>query len=411
MADAPKTTGTLSGTAAYRWIIVAAAAVMLAMAMGLLVNGLSVFFLPLELEYGWARGDIGLINTAGLAGLATGGALMGRFADRFGIRPVCAGGAVALGLCLLAASQAQSLAQFYVLFFLAGAFGGAAFFAPLVAMVGGWFVTGAGMAIGIVSAGQALGQGALPLVSALLIEDLGWRGAFGVLGGVTLALLVPLALVVRDPPRPAAAAPGAPAEAPATPLPHRLVIGALCAAVLGCCTCMSVPLMHLVPYMQGCGVGAADAGGVMFAMLCAGIAGRLFFGQLADRIGGVRAYLVASAWQTVMVFGFTFFQELDGFYLYAVLYGFGYAGVMTGVLTATRALSPASRRGSAMGLVTSFGFIGHGIGGWVGGMLFDLTGAYQATFALAALAGAANLVIVGSLALGIRRAEARAVPA
>ena len=64
-----------------------------------------------------------------------------------------------------------------------------------------------------------------------------------------------------------------------------------------------------------------------------------------------------------------------------------------------------------MGLVTSFGFIGHGIGGWVGGMLFDLTGAYQATFALAALAGAANLVIVGSLALGIRRAEARAVPA
>ena len=108
MADAPKNTGTLSGTAAYRWIIVAAAAVMLAMAMGLLVNGLSVFFLPLELEYGWARGDIGLINTAGLAGLATGGALMGRFADRFGIRPVCAGGAVALGLCLLAASQAQS---------------------------------------------------------------------------------------------------------------------------------------------------------------------------------------------------------------------------------------------------------------------------------------------------------------
>ncbi|MEE3099022.1 MAG: MFS transporter, partial [Pseudomonadota bacterium] len=158
---------------------------------------------------------------------------------------------------------------------------------------------------------------------------------------------------------------------------------------------------------QGCGISGAEAGGVMMAMLCAGIAGRLFFGALADRIGALRAYMAASAWQTAMVFGFTFFRELDGFLVYAVLYGFGYAGVMTGVLTSARALTTASRRAGAMGAILAFGWAGHGTGGWVGGLLYDLTGDYRATFALAALAGAANLALVGGLAMGIRRGRAR----
>ncbi len=60
-------------TARYRWIIVAAAAAMLATGMGQIINGFSVFFIPLETEMGWRRGDIALVNSAGLAGLAIGG--------------------------------------------------------------------------------------------------------------------------------------------------------------------------------------------------------------------------------------------------------------------------------------------------------------------------------------------------
>ena len=93
----------------YRWVIVTAAAVMLAVTMGQLVSGLSVFFLPLEREFGWARGDIALINTAGLVGLAIGGILLGRAADRWGVRWICLAGGAVLGLCILAAAQAASV--------------------------------------------------------------------------------------------------------------------------------------------------------------------------------------------------------------------------------------------------------------------------------------------------------------
>lgn len=49
-------TRTTDAPSRYRWIIVAIAAAMLAVAMGQLVNGLSAFFTPLEDEFGWGRG-------------------------------------------------------------------------------------------------------------------------------------------------------------------------------------------------------------------------------------------------------------------------------------------------------------------------------------------------------------------
>ena len=55
---------------AYRWTIVAASALILAVSMGTVVNGLSAFIVPMQALHGWDRGDIALINVAGLFGLA-----------------------------------------------------------------------------------------------------------------------------------------------------------------------------------------------------------------------------------------------------------------------------------------------------------------------------------------------------
>ncbi|MHA1554507.1 MAG: MFS transporter, partial [Alphaproteobacteria bacterium] len=268
---------------AYRWVIVFAAAAMLAIAMGQLVNGLSVFFIPLQLEFGWPRGSIALINSIGLVGLAIGGIVMGSVADRVSIRNICLFGAVVVGVCVFAASRATALWQFYVLFFIAGAFGGGSLFAPLIALVGNWFRVGAGLAIGIASAGQAVGQGGVPFGTAFLIEALGWRGAFAAQGIIALAILVPLALLMRAPPSHMGSG-AADTDVP-VPLSANVIMIWLSAAVLLCCTTMSVPLMHLVPLIQDRGVTAPEAGSVLFILLVAAIIGRVAFGRLADKIG------------------------------------------------------------------------------------------------------------------------------
>lgn len=141
----------------YRWVIVTASALILAIAMGQLVNGFSTFLVPLEQHFGWSRAAVSGINSAGLIGIALGGIGMGFLADRLPIRVIGLVGAVTIPLATLLAARAEALWQFYALFFLAGALGGGALFAPIIAHVGGWFRAGAGLAIGIASAGQAVG--------------------------------------------------------------------------------------------------------------------------------------------------------------------------------------------------------------------------------------------------------------
>lgn len=393
----------------YRWVIVAVSAAMLAVGVGVIMNGISVFFVPLNQEFGWNRGEVSLMNFAGLIGAAFGGVAMGRVADRSTTRRVAMFGAATLGVCLLCASQADSLWQFYTLFFLAGFFGAGSLFAPLVANVGNWFGAGVGLALGITSAGQALGQGGVPYGTAIMISEIGWRDALIVLGAIVLVVLIPLAILIRDAPSrtntSSAASTPAMEDLPVT-LPPNLVVIWMSTAVVFCCICMSVPLIHLVPFAQDRGIALDDAAGVLFVMLIAGIFGRIAFGRLADLIGAVRAYWLASLWQTALVVIFLLMETLDGFYTFAVIYGFGYGGVMTTILVCMRVLVPQSRRASALGIVSMFALIGHALGGYQGGVFFDFTGDYTQTYVNAALAGLVNLIIVGSLFLKVSRRQA-----
>jgi cyanate permease len=239
-----------------------------------------------------------------------------------------------------------------------------------------------------------------------LIGAIGWRSALATLGIIALVTLVPLAFLIRQPPKtPVENSSGYPDEdeEPPVPLSANVTTAWLSIAVIFCCICMSVPLMHLVPLVQDRGYSLEDAGSVIFVMLLVAIAGRVFFGKLADIIGAIPAYTIASAWQTVLVFGFVQFEALNAFYIFAIIYGFGYSGVMTGILVCVRALTPLSTRASALGIVSLFGWVGHGIGGFQGGYFFDLTSNYTLSYANAALAGIINLVIVGSLFITINR--------
>jgi len=381
---------------AYRWVILVATVPILALVMGQLVNGLSVYLGPLEAEFGWTRGDIALINSLGLAGLALGCIFMGFAADRFGVRRIVFLGIAATGAATLAASQASELWELYLLFFLAGMLGGGAIAAPLMALVGSWFTRGAGLAIGIAAAAQAIGQGGMPFSGAFLIESFGWRGSLATQGMSTLVVGLPLAWFLRSPPAAESGSARLSHESP-TGLPNAVVVAWISVAIIFCCTTMAVPLMHLVPLAQESGLTATDASSVLFLMLLAAIAGRVAFGQIADMIGALPAWILASGWQTLLVFGFTTLDGLKEFYVYAVIYGFGYAGVMTSVLVTVRNFAAPARRASSMGIVLAFGFMGHGIGGWQGGFFYDLTGNYTWTYANAVIAGLINLVIICTL--------------
>jgi MFS family permease len=137
--------------------------------------------------------------------------------------------------------------------------------------------------------------------------------------------------------------------------------------------------------------------------LLAAVLGRIAFGKLADLVGPLRSYWIAACWQTVLVFFFVRIDSVQALNMYAFIWGFGYAGVMTGIVICVRVMIPLARRATALGIVTFFGWFGHGVGGYQGGLLFDLTDDYTLSFAIAALAGVVNLIVVAALYFTLNR--------
>jgi MFS family permease len=381
----------------YGWMIVAVATVCLALGFG--AGGtVSVLMKPFEEDFGWFRADISMAYTAHTIGAALGGLVWGGLSDRIGARKIAIIGAVAISAGLIALKWQSDLWLLYALYFLIGALGFACLFAPLVALAGLWFNERKGLAIGIVTAGGAIGQGVVPYLARLLITEFGWRDAMLHLGVGYFVVLFPLVFLLR--PAPSAVRPSDQAGRSDDNLwnmPHAVSIPWLGLAGLFCCVCMAVPLVHLVPLGIDLGCAPQTAAGLLLALMIAGVFGRLFFGWLADRIGGLPAYFLASLAQTSVVFWFTQTGNVATLFQLSVLFGFGFAGVMTCLLICAREAAPLRLSGSAMAMVSMAGWIGMGLGSYQAGFFYDLSANYLLSYANAAIAGIVNLLIVAAL--------------
>lgn len=382
----------------FGWAMVAMTPIFTGFAIGSL-GTISVFLKPLVAEFHWLRGETAFAYMMGNLMAGGGGLLFGHLADRFSTRRVVLLGALVMGLSFLAMARMSSLWQFYLFSTMSAGFGTAAFFSPLLANVGKWFERNTGLAIGIATAGQALGQGFVPYAASLLIDALSWRSAFMVMGLFTLACLVPLSLLIRNPPKEAASAKDEKPVAENFPIPPRHALSLLSVAAIFCCITMSTPLVHVVALASDRGLSLENSARVLLLIMIAGFFGRIFFGRLTDWIGGTPAYMTASLWQTSTVFWFTQVSSPWSFYLVAVVFGFGFAGVMTCLVICAQGSAPAARGGFATALVAMFGFLGMGIGGFQAGFFFDLTGDYTLSYANAVFSGIINLTILSSLAI------------
>ena len=168
----------------------------------------------------------------------------------------------------------------------------------------------------------------------------------------------------------------------------------LCSAVIFCCICMSVPIVHLVPLLTDAEFTIEFATSVLMVLMFCGAFGRILGGKLGDMIGALPAYLLMSLGQTISVIWFPYVTNPMGLYLLAAFFGFTYSGVMSSILVCTRMMVSAKFAGRANSLGSFFGWTGMGIGGFLGGYFFDLYGDYFWSFAFASLMGAINLLVL-----------------
>ena len=388
----------------YGWVMVVVVFVLSGLAFGSMAS-ISVFLKPVSLEFGWSRGQTSFAYTVASFASAAFGVIWGQVADKYGTKWFGYIGAICMSLVLFALSSLDSIIQFYLLYFLFGAMGSALLFSPLYANVGFWFKENPGLALGLAASGGAIGQAFIPHLSGILIENSGWKSAYIDLAIIYILIALPISFLIQESPWRISARTNTAQEDTDFPLSEKEVVVWISCAVIFCCVCMSIPIMHLVPLLTDKGFSLEFATSVLMLLMFCGAFGRIFGGMLGDYIGALPGYILMSLGQTVFVVWFPHLLSPSDIYLIAALFGFTYSGVMSSILVCTRIMVSAKYGARAMSLTSFFGWIGMGLGGFLGGYFFDIYGDYIWAFTFAGISGVINLFMLFLFTLYIRKKQ------
>jgi MFS family permease len=336
-----------------------------------------------QAEFGVARSAASLPYTATMICTGFGSILLGRLADRFGIIVPVVGGALALGAGYASAGLAPALWWFVVAQGLLGV-ASAATFAPLIADTSLWFTRWRGIAVAIIACGSYLAGTVWPPAIQHFVARAGWRWTYVGIGLFCLATMLPLSLALRRPSPLTAPSKAARRGAWVAPQPLGMSPAALqillVIAGLSCCVAMSMPQVHIVAYAGDLGHGAAHGAQMLSLMLGFGVASRLLSGWICDGIGGRRTLMLGSSLQALALMLFLPFQRLDALYVVSALFGLVQGGIVPAYAVIVREFFPPQEAGVRVGMVLMATVFGMALGGWITGVIFDLTGSYQAAF-------------------------------
>jgi MFS family permease len=348
-----------------------------------------------QAEFGVTRAEASLPYTLTTFGFAFGGILMGRLSDRFGIMYPAIGGAIMLAAGFVASSFATNLWQFALIQGVLIGGGSSATFGPLIADISHWFTRRRGIAVSICASGNYFAGAIWPPVVQHLIATSGWRSTHVVIGAICIATMVPLAFALR---RKVQAhddgTEGGSAGGGTLGLPPNLLMGLLALAGVACCVAMAMPQVHIVAYCGDLGYGVARGAEMLSVMLGFGIVSRIGSGWIADRIGGLGTLLLGSVAQAAALTLYLGFDGLTSLYVISALFGLFQGGIVPSYAIIIREYFAPGEAGARVGIVLMASLFGMAFGGWVSGLVFDLTGSYQEAFAIGIAWNFLNIAIV-----------------
>ena len=372
----------------------------LTFAMNLVARGVpetfAVFLLPVQKGLGVSRSDITLTYSVYMLAYGLSGPLAGQLIDRLGARISYAFGLVSLGLGYLLAGFSTELWHYLVTVGLLGGLG-AASLGMIVAssLLTRWFSNRIGAVMSAPYAAIGGGMLILPPLTQVLLNYYDWRLTHALLGaGVLLTLplvmLLPLERMTAGSSawRSLRAAAAGSVKGPwrvSTAIRTSAFWGLFVAYLSTSLAAFSV-MPHSVAYLIERGFDplfAASAFGLAGMLSAVGI---ISVGWLSDRFGrrqtatvsylftitGIAALSLITVWPTLaLVYAFVFFFGLMQ----------GARGPIVVAMIAT--LFPGGI-GAVYGTLSVAQGLGAGFGSWFSGVLYELTGSYIASFAMAA---------------------------
>ena len=169
---------------------------------GSFVNSFGVFLPVIATDLGWGRGMVALVLSLGILSFGLPSPLFGVLVPRFGARTALIWGNAIAGLALAGIFFVREVWQFYILYIIIGLGAGFGGYIACTVIIVNWFNKSRSLALGLFVACGGMSGFVFPPVVTALIETIGWRLTWVVLGGIVLVFGVALGAValVRERP-------------------------------------------------------------------------------------------------------------------------------------------------------------------------------------------------------------------
>ncbi len=300
------------------WLLAFAAAAANFVTFGTLFS-FGVFQKAIANDLDTTTGPVAALFSLAVLAYYLAGAVGGRLADRFDVRPVLITAGVFLPFGMIMSSRVASLWQLYVFYvpFVGIAVG--CCYPPLIGAVGRRFEHRRALAIAILLLGVGGGTSVMPNLSEALDDAFGWRTAFVILG------LVGAVVMAAGPARRVATRPS-----PLGPIVRTLRFRRLYFSVVLIGPGFYTPLAFYNDYAVDHGIGRRAAAALIGLVGGSSVAARLFFGWRPSRLGPMGQYRTG---YFLMLAGLVTWLVSGGAYpllvLSAVLHGVGWAAWVT----------------------------------------------------------------------------------
>ncbi len=404
----------------YGWIILAATSLMTMVSSGTLM-AFGVFINPMAEDLGWSHSILSFSYAISSIVSGLGLLAVGSLMHTHSIRSLIFWGCLIHGVGLYLTSTVTTVGAFYFWYGLVASLGRSVFILASTTLITRWFEKRRATAMGLTMAGSGLGPFIFSPVVTWIILRWDWQTAFAIQSIVMTAIVLLMCLILRNYPsdmglRPYGAAPAAtppsPTPAPAAPARSADSVGQLWRRVLSmqgfwtmafinffCCVCHSVPLVHVVGFAQNAGLSAFAAAWVLSIMSLSSIVGRVAWGVFADRHGARLTMIVTLFLQGSLILWLVNAQDPVIFFLYAVVWGFGFGGVNTQYGVVAREMYGQRYFGPGFSGQMCFSMIGMAVGGFLGGYLFDISHSYVTSWLISFLAGLISSLLAMDLLL------------
>jgi len=388
------------------WLVVAGAFAVTFVGFGSAYT-FSAFLESLQKDFGASRGSVSLVfSLAGFLYFGL-GIVSGPLADRWGSRRLAVAGMVLTGLGLAIASAARSLVEVYAAYGLGVGLGVGCAYVPALGAVQRWFVRRRGFASGLAVSGIGVGTLVMPPLAAFLIDAVGWRDAYLILGCLAAVVGGGMALLIENNPRDRGLGPdgdalqaGAESMARAARPAGTSISEAirsrqfvsLYAACLICSFGVFVPFVHLVPYALDHGVAPSLAVLLLGVIGVGSTAGRFFLGGLADRMGRRLALLAMFVGMALALAVWAFSTAFWSLAIFAFAYGVFYGGWVAVLPAVVMDYFGGRNVSGIIGVLYTSVAFGTLIGPSAAGFAFDMSHSY--TLPILASVGA-NIIAAG----------------